>query len=104
MDSTLLQIFLGLNLLLLGGLIALAVQFAFANRRDQKLRSNQPAPPTHAIPKAVQVRLAEEAAKQLKHVLDKTSDGLEDDLEDTSKQINFPRPYGRGISCIKSAS
>ncbi len=81
------QIFLGVNLILLGGMIALAVQFALAHSRDQKSQPTQQTTPTQAIPKAVRVRLAEHAAQQMKNVLDKTSDNLEGDLDDTSKQL-----------------
>ncbi|NCU30433.1 hypothetical protein EOM57_01360 [Candidatus Saccharibacteria bacterium] len=98
MESTLLQIFLGLNLLLLGGLISLAIQFAFAHRRDQKLQSTQQPTQVQALPKAIRNRLADNAAKKLKNVLDKTSDGLEDDLEDTSKQLNkLLKQFGSSI-------
>lgn len=97
MNETILQIFLGVNLLLLGGLIAILVQYILVHHRDKKTptsATNQLA----LIPKTVRTQLAEASAHQLKTILDQTSANFKGDLHSTSKQLNsLLKQFGTSI-------
>ena len=91
MNETILQIFLGFNLLLLGGMISFVIQYFLANRRESN--ASKPAPtqtisPVAMVPRAVRSQIAEEAAAQIKNVLKNSSENLENDLSNTSTQLN----------------
>lgn len=100
MNDVILQIFLGINLLLLGGLITLAIQFALAHKREkiEAIDQAKPIAPQPALSKTARAAIAENAAKKLKNVLDKTSNNLEGDLGKTSEQLNaLLKQFGTSI-------
>lgn len=90
MSPTFLQIFLLLNVFLIGALTAVAVRHAYAHFRpahhdDEK--PHKPAPNTH-LPPAVREQLLHAAKANFQVVLERSANQLQRDLDTTTAQLN----------------
>lgn len=90
MSPTFLQIFLLLNVFLIGALTAVAVRHAYAHFRpahhdDEK--PHKPAPNTH-LPPAVREQLLHAAKANFQVVLERSANQLQRDLDTTAGQLN----------------
>lgn len=90
MSSTFLQIFLLLNVFLIGALTAVAIRHAYAHFRPthhEREKPHKPAPNTH-LPPAVREQLLHAAKANFQVVLEKSATQLQRDLDSTATQLN----------------
>lgn len=102
MSTTLLQVFIYLNVFLLGAIVTIALQHAYAHfrphspeppARDSDLADSQSqaaattAPGGH-LPAAAKERLVHESEAKFQAALERTAGELEKDLQTTSTQLN----------------
>jgi hypothetical protein len=89
--TTLLQIFLLLNVFVLGGLAVIAWRHAYAHFRPHKHEPERPRPPTvqdvHLSPE-MRERLLKTAEANFKAALDTSATKLHHELDDSSAQLN----------------
>lgn len=90
MNAQFLQIFLLVNIFLIGVVTAIAVQHAFAHFRPRPPEANKPHPiPQNAhLPFEVRKHLLEAAQTHFETVLDRSAAELQHDLTTTTAQIN----------------
>jgi len=86
MGGIALQIFLLVNVFLIGVVTAVAARHAYAHFKPQKHQPEKPHGPR--LPAEVKERLLRDAANQFKAVLDFSADELRDDLKNTSAKLN----------------
>src|SRR5256885_1977179 len=89
--SVVLQLFLGLNLFLIGALATIAAQHALAHFRPRPHETEKPPhPPAQSapLPPAVKERLLQTAQANYQAVLDHAATALHHDLQDSSDQLN----------------
>lgn len=84
--STFLQIFLLLNVFIIGALVMFAAQHAYAHFRPPH-HEEKPQPPAPQLPPAVKERLLEKSEAHFQAVLDHAAADLQKDLKVTSEQI-----------------
>lgn len=83
-----LQIILGINILLIGALLTIAIQHAYAHFRPQQPAARRGgAPAVHISPEARQ-RLLDTAQANFQHVLDESATDLQHDLSSTANQLS----------------
>lgn len=90
MSPTFLQIFLLLNVFLIGALTAVAIRHAYAHFRPphhEEEKPHKPAPNTH-LPPAVREQLLHAAKANFQVVLEKSANQLQRDLDSTAAQLN----------------
>jgi ElaB/YqjD/DUF883 family membrane-anchored ribosome-binding protein len=92
-DSLFLQIFLIINVFIMGILAAIAVRHAYAHFRPAPTEPDKPHPsrPTYQavhLPPQVKERLLKAAQSNFQAVLDHTATELQRDLKSTSNQLN----------------
>lgn len=84
-----LQIFLFVNIFLIGVLLTIAIQHAYAHfRPHEPEHAHGPAPPQVKLSPAVREKLLEKAATRFQHVLDQAARELQGDLEHTKSELN----------------
>ncbi len=90
MEFNVLQIFLLANFLLIGILLTIAVQHAYAHFHPPKIEKPVPRPPAQngRLPADVRQRMIEEAEGNFETVLDRSAGELEKDLETTAVKID----------------
>lgn len=90
MNATFLQLFLLLNVFLIGALTATAVRHARAHFRPVpvEVKKSHPSEQGAHLPAAVKERLLQAAQVKFQAVLDHSADELQHDLKTTSVQIN----------------
>jgi len=90
MNAIFLQLFLLLNVFLIGALTATAVRHAKAHFRPVPVETKKPHPTEQEahLPAAVKERLLQAAQVKFQAVLDHSADDLQRDLKTTSIQIN----------------
>jgi hypothetical protein len=88
MSPTLLQIFLLINVFLIGALLAVAVQHAYAHFRPHPPEPPKGHPDQSAhLPVAIRKRLLEVSQTKFQAVLDRSADELQHDLSATAKRL-----------------
>lgn len=90
MSPTFLQIFLLLNVFLIGALTAAAIRHAYAHFRPahhEDEKPHKPAPNTH-LPPAVREQLLHAAKANFQVVLERSANQLQHDLDTTAAQLN----------------
>jgi hypothetical protein len=85
--STLLQLFLFLNVFVIGALVMLAAQHAYQHYRGDKQKSKAPMQNGH-LPPSVREHLLEEAQHNFQRILDTSATELHHDLRATAEQLN----------------
>ncbi len=85
MESLLFQIFLYANIFIIGGVIALVVQYAYAHYKQRKEEKEHK---TVEIPASVKEQMVHAAESDFKSALADSATGLEHDLGNTSSQLN----------------
>lgn len=91
MNALFLQIFLVVNIFLIGALTAIAIQHAYAHFRPRPLDAEKPHPrpaQNAHLPFEVRRRLLMTAETRFQSVLDRSADELQHDLKTTAAQIN----------------
>lgn len=91
MNALFLQIFLVVNIFLIGALTAIAIQHAYAHFRPRPLDAEKPRPrpaQNAHLPFEVRRRLLMTAETRFQSVLDRSADELQHDLKTTAAQIN----------------
>ncbi len=90
MSGTFLQIFLLVNVFLIGGLAAVAVQHAYAHFRPHPGESKKPAriDKSAHLPPEVKERLLQASQANFQAVLDRSAAELQHDLDTTADQLN----------------
>lgn len=86
MGGTLLQIFLLVNVFLIGALTAYAIQHAYAHFRPHKPDDNKPQTPT--LSAAAKERILKKAETNFQMILDHAAGELQYDLKATSDQLS----------------
>ncbi len=86
MSGGILQIFLILNVFIMGGLAVFAAQHAYAHFRPKKNQQN--IAEEHPVSEELRKKLLATAEKNFQNVLEKSSNQLQKDLVDTTKQLN----------------
>ena len=85
-SSLLLQIFLGFDLFVMGGLAAVAARHAYAHFRPSK--HDAPEDKDGHLPEAERQRLLKAAESNFQAVLTRTADELQHDLHGTTEELN----------------
>lgn len=91
MSPTALQIFLLINVFLIGALTAIAIRHTYAHFRPTQHEPEKPHHPpvqTAHLPPAVREKLLEAAQHNFQTVLDRSAHDLEHDLQATTIQLN----------------
>lgn len=90
MNPTLLQVFLLLNVFLIGAITALAVQHAYAHfrRGPHEAEKNHPVKADNRLPPAVKKHMLEVSQANFQTALDRSTARLQHDLESTETQLN----------------
>jgi hypothetical protein len=90
MNPTFLQIFLFINIFLIGALVAVAVQHAYAHFKPHPHDVEKPRPTTQPVhlPPSVRERLLQSAEGKFQAMLDRSADQLEHNLQTTAIQLN----------------
>lgn len=84
-----LQIFIYVNVFLIGALTTVAVQHAIAHFRPRKLPEKPALPPANIqLPPAVKERLLKESQANFQAALDQSAETLQHDLNATSQKVN----------------
>lgn len=85
--STFLQIFLLINVFIVGGLAMFAAQHAYAHFKPHPHEAEKPHAPAVSLPPETKQRLLEQAEKNFQAVLNHMADELQKDLGTTSGQL-----------------
>lgn len=86
---SLLQVFLVINVFIIGGLSVLAVQYALAHYRPKpEPEKPKPANPDGHLPAAVKQKLLQTAQANFQTVLERSTAELQHDLQTTTTQLN----------------
>lgn len=85
---TFLQIFLLINVFIIGALSATAIRHAWAHFRPRPIKPEKPAPQPVHLPPEVKERLLEKAQEDFKAILDKSANELQADLQSTASDLN----------------
>lgn len=90
MSDTFLQLFLLLNVFLIGVLTAISVRHAYAHFRPQHHEPEKPQPRHQVVhlPPATRERLLHESETKFQAVLDRSAAELQHDLQSTTTQLN----------------
>lgn len=90
MDSTFLQIFLLINIFLMGALAAIAIRHAYAHFRPEHhdAEKDRRKPEGAQLPRATKERLLQEAEANFKKVLERSAVELEHDQKAITAQLN----------------
>jgi hypothetical protein len=90
MSSSFLQIFLLINVFVIGGLTALAIQHAYAHFKPHTHDAEKAHPANHPVqlPPAVKARLLAAAEHNFQTVLDRSASQLEHNLQATTGQLD----------------
>src|SRR5690348_8927319 len=84
-----LLIFLFINVAVIGALLTLAAQHAYAHFHPHEHDIHHgPAPQTAKLPPAVREKLLEQAEKRFERVLEQSAAELQKDLQQTTGQLN----------------
>jgi F0F1-type ATP synthase membrane subunit b/b' len=90
--NTFLQIFLFLQIFIIGMLVTLAIQHALAHYRPGQPKAENPEPlyplPHEHIPPAVKEKMIQESQRQFQATLNQSASDLQRDLKESSAQIN----------------
>jgi exonuclease VII large subunit len=85
---TFLQLFLLVNVFIIGALSATAIRHAWAHFRPHPVKVEKPVVQTTHLPPEVKEKLLEKAQDDFKAVLDKSADELQADLTKTATELN----------------
>lgn len=86
--ATFLQLFLLLNIFLMGALAVIAIQHAYAHFRPHPHKDDHPAArPTAQLPQAVKRRLLRKAEDSYQTILDRSASELQHSLQATTLQL-----------------
>lgn len=89
MAEILLQLFLYLNIFLIGALTTVAIQHAVAHFRPKPKPEPKPMPPVNIqIPTDMKDRLLKESQANFQAALDQSAENLQHDLDATSEKVN----------------
>ena len=88
MDTTFLQLFLILNVFIIGALSATAVRHAWAHFRPAPAKPQKPVQQPVHIPPEIKERMLAKAQADFKAVLDRSALELENDLQRTTTGLN----------------
>lgn len=86
--NTALQIFLFINVFVIGAAAALAVQYAYAHLHPHSPEPKKSTSPDTPVPKAVREQLVAEATDRYQRALDKAGTELEQELKATTKRLD----------------
>lgn len=86
--DTALQIFLIINVFIIGAAVALAVQHAYAHFHPHQPEPKKAQHPDTPVPKAVREQLLADATKRYQHALDQAGNELEQELRTTTKRLD----------------
>lgn len=86
--SVALQIFLLINVFLIGAAVALAAQHAYAHFYPPKTDPKKPVRPDTPVPKAVREQLLAEATARYQRAIASAGSELDQDLKTTTKQLD----------------
>lgn len=88
--SIFLQLFLLLDVFLMGALAAVAIRHGYAHFRPEKhdAEKGRPAQQNGHLPPSVREHLLEAAQTNFQHVLNRSADELQKDLDETAGKIN----------------
>jgi hypothetical protein len=86
--GTALQIFLIINVFIIGAATALAVQHAYEHYRPQKPEPKKPVRPDTPIPRAIREQLLAEATAKYQRALDSAGAEIEQELKITTKRLD----------------
>lgn len=90
MSFTFLQIFLLVNIFIIGGLAVIAAQHAYAHFRPHPPEPKKPRPTPHGndLPPEMRERLLQASEAKYQSVLDRSATELQRDLDGTAAQLN----------------